>query len=269
MTEMMHEFPATVPSLKVDLAKLGVKPGMTLVVHSSLKSLGDVNGGPVAVILALEEMLGEEGTLVMPTFTADNSEPSNWQHPPVPEEWWQPIRATMPVYDVDLTPTFHMGIIPETFRKQAGVIRSSNPDASFAAWGRHAQQVIENHALYPLFGEHSPVAQVYRLDGWVLLLGVGHNKNSSLHLAEYRANISHGPIHLGSPMLIDGVHEWMPFDDIDWDDSDFDELGADFARETGLQQEGRIAKATALLMPQRALVDYAITWFEKHRGVKI
>src|SRR5260221_4107519 len=99
MVKMMSEFPATVPSLVVDLAKLGVKTGMTLVVHSSLKSLGDVNGGPVAVILALEEMLGVEGTLVMPTFTADNSEPSNWQHRPVPEGRWQQIRATQAPYD--------------------------------------------------------------------------------------------------------------------------------------------------------------------------
>ena len=59
----------------------------------------------------------------------------------------------MPAYDPDLTPTFHMGIIPETFRKQAGVLRSANPDASFAAWGQHAKQIADNHALYPLFGE--------------------------------------------------------------------------------------------------------------------
>ena len=268
MVEMMSEFPATVPSLVVDLAKLGVKTGMTLVVHSSLKSLGDVNGGPVAVILALEEMLGVEGTLVMPTFTADNSEPSNWQHPSVPEEWWQQLRMTMPAYDVDMTPTFHMGIIPETFRKQPGVLRSSNPDASFAAWGRHAERIIDNHALCPLFGEQSPLARVHHLDGWVLLLGVGHNKNSSLHLAEGRVKIPHGTIHLGSPIMVDGTRHWMPFDDIDWDDSDFEALGADFARDTGQQSEGKIAKATALLMPQRALIDYAITWFESHRGAK-
>jgi aminoglycoside 3-N-acetyltransferase len=266
MVEMMSEFPATVPSLVVDLAKLGVKTGMTLVVHSSLKSLGEVNGGPVAVILALEEMLGVEGTLVMPTFTADNSEPSNWQNPPVPEEWWQQLRMTMPAYDVDMTPTFHMGMIPETFRKQPGVIRSSNPDASFAAWGKYAERIIDDHALYPLFGERSPLARVYDLDGWVLLLGIGHNKNTSLHVAEGRAKIAHGTIHLGSPMIVDGVRQWMPFDDIDWDDSDFDKLGADFARETGQQHEGKIAKATALLMPQRVLIDYAITWLEQHRG---
>src|SRR5690242_1889304 len=147
------DFPATVDSIAADLAVLGVKPGMVLVVHSSLKSMGFVNGGPVSVILALEEVLGLEGTLVMPTHTADNSDPANWKNPPVPESWWETIRQTMPAYDPALTPTFRMGIIPETFRKQTGVLRSSNPDASFAAWGKYARQITEDHALFPLFGE--------------------------------------------------------------------------------------------------------------------
>jgi aminoglycoside 3-N-acetyltransferase len=66
-------------------------------------------------------------------------------------------------------------------------------------------------------------------------------------------------------MMVEGVRQWMAFDDIDWDDSDFVQLGADFARETGLQREGKIAQANALLMPQRALIDYAILWMERHR----
>ena len=80
----MSEYPVTAQSLAADLAALGVQPGMVLVVHSSLKSLGWVNGGPVAVILALEEVLGSAGTLVMPTHTSDNSDPANWVNPPVP-----------------------------------------------------------------------------------------------------------------------------------------------------------------------------------------
>src|SRR4051812_34374634 len=104
-----HGVPATVPSLISDFAALGVRSGMVLVVHSSLKSLRWVNGGPVAVILGLEEVLGPAGTLVMPTHSADNSDPSNWKNPPVPESWWQTIRDTMPAYDPALTPTFRMG----------------------------------------------------------------------------------------------------------------------------------------------------------------
>ncbi len=213
-----NDLPATLPSLARDFTALGVQPGMVLVVHSSLKSMGWVNGGPVAVILALEQVLGREGTLVMPTFTPDISDPANWVNPPVPESWWETIRTTVPAYDPMLTPTYHMGAIPETFRKQTGVLRSANPDTSFAAWGKHAQQITANHALVPLFGERSPLARVYDLDGWVLLLGVGHNRNTSLHLAEGRAQIPHRTMHTGSPMMVDGERQWVPWDDIDWDD---------------------------------------------------
>ena len=79
----LPDLPATLPSLAADFEALGVQPGMVLVVHSSLKALGFVNGGPVAVILALEQVLGAEGTLVMPTHTADNSEPVNWKNLPL------------------------------------------------------------------------------------------------------------------------------------------------------------------------------------------
>jgi aminoglycoside 3-N-acetyltransferase len=261
----LDEFPATIPSLITDFTALGIRPGMALIVHSSLKSLGWVNGGPVAVILALETILGSEGTLIMPTHTADLSEPSNWINPPVPESWWDLIRETMPAYDPALTPTYKMGAIPETFRKQNGVIRSLNPDASFAAWGKYAQFVTDEHMICPLFGEQSPLARVYDLNGWILLLGVDHNRNTSLHLAEGRAQILHETIHLGSPMMIDGVRQWIAFDDIDWDDSDFHTLGIDFSRDTGLQREGKVANARALLMPQRTLVDYAVRWLERHR----
>ena len=255
----------TQPSLVADFTRLGIQPGMVLVVHSSLKSIGWVNGGAVAVILALEEVLGVEGTLVMPTHTADLSDPANWVNPPVPKEWWEPIRATMPAYDPTMTPSYYVGVIPETFRKQAGVLRSNNPDASFAAWGKHARLVTDNHALLPLFGDQSPLARVYDLDGWVLLLGVDHGSNSSLHVAEGRAQIPHRMVHNGTPMLIEGVRKWVSYEDIDWDETDFATLGTDFARETGLQREGKVGRASALLVPQRALIDYALTWLEQHR----
>jgi aminoglycoside 3-N-acetyltransferase len=90
--------PVTVHSLEQDLRALGVKPGMVLLVHSSLSSLGWVCGGAVAVIEALESVLTSEGTLIMPTHSGELSEPSYWQHPPVPEAWWQTIRDTMPAF---------------------------------------------------------------------------------------------------------------------------------------------------------------------------
>ena len=115
------ETPVTVESLQADFEALGIEKGMVLLVHSSLSAMGWVCGGPVAVIIALQEVLGETGTLVMPTHSTDLSEPSQWGNPPVPESWWQTIRETMPAYDPDLTPTRSMGKIAETFRKQKGV----------------------------------------------------------------------------------------------------------------------------------------------------
>ena len=125
--------PATLASLTADLRTLGVRPGMTLIAHSALGRFGWVAGGPVAVILALEAALGPSGTLVLPTHSGDLSEPSYWRHPPVPEAWWPLIRAEMPAFDPDLTPTRGMGIIPETFRKQPDARRSGHPHVSFAA----------------------------------------------------------------------------------------------------------------------------------------
>src|SRR5215472_10138913 len=87
--------PRTRASLAAELYALGIRPNMTLLVHSSLRALGWVCGGPVAVVQALTDALAPEGTLVMPTHTPGNSEPSRWQHPPVPSAWWQTIRLAM------------------------------------------------------------------------------------------------------------------------------------------------------------------------------
>ncbi|WNS41797.1 AAC(3) family N-acetyltransferase [Paenibacillus sp. MMS20-IR301] len=257
----------TVDRLAEDFRRLGVKEGMTLLLHSSFKSLGQwVAGGPVAVILALEQVLGEEGTLVMPTQSADLTDPSGWSNPPVPEAWWPEIRKAMPPYDPDLTPLRGMGIIPECFRKQQGVRRSSHPIDSFAAWGRHRDFIIDGHKLEYAFGEHSPLARIYELGGSVLLLGVEHLNNTSLHLAEYRADYPcKQEVMAAAPMLVDGARQWVEFSDYDWNSDDFAELGREFDQDTGLILHGKVAASAAQLVPQREIVDYAVKWLERKR----
>ncbi|MBW4084927.1 aminoglycoside N(3)-acetyltransferase [Paenibacillus sp. S150] len=265
--EEIHGELITVETLASGFRRLGVREGMTLLLHSSFKSLGQwVAGGPVAVILALEQALGEEGTLVMPTHSSDLTDPSGWSNPPVPETWWQGIREHMPAYDPDLTLLRGMGIIPETFRKQKGVRRSSHPVHSFAAWGKHRDEIIDGHALEYGLGERSPLARIYDRAGSILLLGVDNFNNTSLHLAECRAEYAgKQEVIAGAPMLVDGARQWVEFRDYNWNSDDFAAIGGDFGRETGQIAYGRVAAAAAQLIPQREIVDYAVKWLEQRR----
>ena len=262
------EKPATIESLQEDFRALGIENGMVLLVHSSLSAIGWVCGGAVAVIIALQEVLGETGILVMPTHSTDLSDPSQWENPPVPGSWWQTIRETMPAYDPDLTPTRSMGKIAETFRKQKDVIRSMHPQSSFSARGPQASYIINNHALAYGMGEHSPLARIYDLNGFILLLGVDHSSNTSIHLAEYRADFpSKRVVQESAPISQAGSRTWTTFEDIDVDDSDFDRIGEDFLRSGAgkVVQQGKVGIANCQLMPQPAVVDFAVDWLEKNR----
>lgn len=259
--------PAIVSSLVRDLRRLGVEEGTTLFVHSSLSSLGWVAGGAQAVVLALREAVGATGTLAMPAHSTSLSEPSQWRHPPVPESWWETIRNETPAFDPRLTPTRNMGRIPEVFRSAPGVLRSDHPQASVLAWGPNARFLTEGHQLESGVGEGSPMARLYDLDGWVLLLGVTHARNTSLHLCEYRASFpGRKSVHQGAPVTVDGERRWVEFEDLDWDEDDFPEIGAAFEAATDEVRVGKVALAESRLMRQRPLVDFGVRWMEENRG---
>lgn len=259
------ERPATVASLVEALAILGVEPGSTLMVHSSLSQLGYVVGGAQAVVAALLQVIGPSGTLMMPTHSGDLSDPSSWSNPPVPEAWWDTIRTEMPAYDPGLTGTRAMGAVVECFRHVPGVRRTAHPTMSAAAIGPEAERLLGTQQLAHGLGETSPQARLYDLDGWILLLGVGHANNTSLHLAEYRSARPDAPVSTHwSPRLVDGVREWVSYPDLDVDEGDFDQLGGDFAR-SGLERSGPVGAGTARLMRSRDLVDFAGGWFSANR----
>lgn len=257
----------TVTTLAADLRTLGIKAGETLLVHSSLKALGWVCGGAVAVIEALESVLGPTGTLMMPAHTSWNSEPSHWQNPPAPPNWWPQIRAEMPAWQADTAPTLGMGMIPETYRKRAGVLRSQHPQVSFIARGPQAKTLLNQHQLSPAFGENSPLARLSQLSGKVLLLGVNHGSNTSLHLAELRAeHLQKRTKSEGSAIFEYGERRWIKFEDLDYDSDDFVDLGNDFvASKPKSLILGQVGQAKCQVFDQNELLVFADDWLKHHR----
>jgi aminoglycoside 3-N-acetyltransferase len=257
---------ATVESLTVDLGALGVAPGSVVLVHSSLSALGWVCGGPVAVIEALRSAVGDDGTVVMPAHSDDVSDPSRWEAPPLPADWWPGIRETMPPYDPLVTPTSWMGVVPENFRSWPGVVRSSHPTSSLTALGPRADEILAEQVLDDPHGELSPLARLYDLGAEVLLIGVGFGSNTSLHLAERRAfGDRQARYQSGSPVLREGRREWVPYEEPDVDESDFECLGRDFLKESSSIITSKVGAGMALLMSQRELVDFGVTWLRQSR----
>ena len=255
--------PATRGSLARDLRRLGLFPGQVVLVHCSLSSLGWVAGGPVAVIQALMDVLTHEGTLMMPAHSSDYSDPALWENPPVPEAWWETIRQTMPLYDPKRTPTRGIGRVPELFRTWPDVLRSDHPQLSFSAWGKHARFLTAGHELAFALGESSPLARLYDLDGSVLLLGIGYDSNTSLHLAEYRA--PHPPVFQnGAPWLENNKRMWKTYSEVYFNEDVFSEIGVDYEKAHEVRI-GKVGAAPCRLMSQRSLVDFATDWIETSR----
>lgn len=258
--------PVTVNSLVSDLAELGLANGSLVLVHSSLSALGWVAGGAEAVVEALLATLGPEGTLVVPSFSTGRTDPARWRYPPVPETWWPVIREETPPYDPRVSSTRQMGAIVDCVLRWPGVRRSSHPHLSFAALGPLAEAVLEPHPLPYGTGDESPLGRVYDFGGYVLLLGVGHDNNSSLHLAEFRADFPKTAYEEGASVLVDGVRRWVTFPDYDSDDSDFTDVGAAFEANGAGVRVGPAGAGTARLMLQRDLVDFAVGEIERLRG---
>lgn len=247
------------------LRKVGVQAGQTIMVHTSLKSLGFVCGGAQTVIEALFDCVGKDGTIMMPTQSWKNLDPETGVHWEEPQEWWQLIRDNWPAYDKDITPTNTMGAVAEMFRRWPGTVRSDHPARSVAAWGKHAEFLTGEHDLSNIFGEGSPIGKLYQLDGYVLLIGVGYDKNTSLHLADVRAEYpGKHMVKESSAILQDGRRVWKTYETLFVDGEDFSEIGKAF------EQCGRVKKVclgngTLTFMRQRDVVDFAVEWIEKNR----
>jgi aminoglycoside 3-N-acetyltransferase len=231
-------------SFAADFTSLGLQPGMIVMVHSSLSRVGWTQGGPIAAIRALLDVLGPSGTLVMPAESPQLSDANSQD-----------------VFDPQSTPTT-MGAIPEAFRSYPGTQRSSHPLVSVCANGRHAQAITAEHALEFCEGSGTPFEKLYELDGWTLLLGVGFDRCTSLHYAESlvpnrRTMLSRLPI------VENGVRVWVEKLSMGTDNgTHFPIVGQRFI-DRGQVRSGRVGLAAALFFSTRALVDFAAGYFRE------
>lgn len=225
--------PSTVDDVSAQLAALGVRNGGVLLVHTSFRALRPIDGGPLGLITALRRAVGPDGTLVMPTMTDGES-----------------------VFDPKTTPTTDMGIVAETFWRKAAVLRSTHPGGSFAAEGPHAQAICAPQPLSPPHGPDSPVGRVHDLDGQVLLLGVGHGEDTTLHLAEAIAGVPYSVTH-PCVVEIDGKTATVGIAETDHCCNNF-ALADEWLRATGAQREGPVGHGHARLVHARAIVTEAV-----------
>ena len=167
------------------LQELGVVPGDHLLVHSSLRSFGYVDGGANAVIDALLEAVGESGTVLVPTLT------------------FSILKSYPHEFSARRTPSA-TGRITETLRQRKGALRSRHPVSSAAAIGSHAAYLTAEHWDTPC-GLDSPYFRLYELGGKVVFIGASLGSNSVFHCAEEIAC----PAYLGFATIEDAIVEDM------------------------------------------------------------
>lgn len=227
-----REFPRD--EVAAQLRALGVRAGGVLLVHTRFRAVRPVAGGPGGLIGALGDALGPDGTLVMPSWHGDD------------EAVFDPARSAA---DADL------GVVADTFWRLPGVRRSDHAFA-FAARGPRAAEVVAGPLPTPPHRPDSPVGRVHALDGQVLLLGVTHTEDTTLHLAElvggapYRA-----PRHV-TVAGADGRPARVDYGENDHCCERF-ALADGWLRDAGVQREGRVGHAHARLVAARDVVRVA------------
>ena len=228
--------------LTKQILDLGVIPGSVLLVHCSFSKVKPVENGPLGLIAALQTALGPEGTLVMPSMTDDDEIP----------------------FDPETSTCVEMGVVANTFWQLPSVLRSDSPHA-FAAIGPEATRITALHPLDVPHGLDSPVGRVYELDGQVLLLGVGHDANTTVHLAEFLAGVRY---RQKKSIIIKQADQLVRFDynEIDHCCQNFS-LVDGWLDSRGLQQRGKVGHADARLIRSRAIVEVVVSQLRKDETI--
>jgi aminoglycoside 3-N-acetyltransferase len=258
---------ATARSLAGDLRRLGLAAGQSVLLHASLRSLGPVDGGAAAVVAAFLDVLGPDGTLVVPAMTMGNSATSRdfaRQVRGMNRRQRRDYRLSLPAFDPLTTPSSGMGAIAEQVRTTPGAVRSAHPQSSFAAVGAKANYYMSRHQPECHFGRESPLAALYEDSAVIILLGTSYSACTAFHLAEYL--YTKDPPRRGYACMVsrDGKPRWWRYKDVVLDDRDFPLIGADLDKNR-YSDTGVVGAAAATRVSLCAAVDFAAAWLAARR----
>jgi aminoglycoside 3-N-acetyltransferase len=213
------------------LAALGIGAGDALLLHSALSSLGRVEGGAPTVVEAFLDVLGPTGTLVVPTLP-DGTQP----------------------FAPETSPSM-VGLLTEVVRQWPGAVRSRHPTHAVAAIGAQARYLTDGHELTLPCGPDSPYGKLGALRGWVLLLGVDQDRNTTWHTAETIADVAYLQTMTVQVAQADGSVRSVALPKSPGGHRAF--IGLDRPlREAGLLKLGRVGLAVA----RRLRADEMIAW---------
>jgi aminoglycoside 3-N-acetyltransferase len=224
------------------LVALGVRRGGVLIVHTAFSKVAPVEGGPQGLIAALREAVGSTGTLVMPSMADDDDH----------------------VFDRERTPCHGMGVVADAFWRLLDVRRSDSPHA-FAAVGPGADGITAAHPVDIPHGLESPVGRVYEMDGQVLLLGVGHDANTTIHLAENMAGVKYR-LATYATLLEGGKPTRYDYGEVDHCCQRFS-LMDEWLEAKGQQRRGIVGHAEARLARSRDIVETALAHLRENETV--
>ena len=211
----------TCRTLTIDMKRIGIQEGDIIIVHGSMKKIGGtVEGGPEAVIQAIIDAVGPQGTVVFPTFVNLN-----------------------PKTDLRTEPS-RLGLLSETFRKWPRVKRSNNPTHCVSAIGKHALEIIKDHENTTQLGLDSPLHKAAKMGAKVFHLGTGLKSCSLVHIGETIAKVPY--MHIGYPghdkeflyIGADGIERTLNSKELPGDSNGFPKL----LQLTNLEQKFKKAK---------------------------
>ena len=228
--------PQTQDRIGEALRVLGLPRGAIVFVHSSMSSIGYVEGGAEVLVDAFLQVLGPAGTLAVPTFTFSHS------------------RSVDPVFDPALDPS-EMGRLTEETRTRAEARRSCHLLHSVAALGAHAEEIAACHGP-SAWAEDGPFWKLHELDAYILLLGVPYLRCTFIHLLEQLVKVPYRQWREVEAQVREPDGSRRPLPTLTFGPkpgfvgNDFNRLGA-MLEERGLVLAGSVGNAVARLFRAR------------------